>query len=69
MVGKGHCDRSQNRKLTQEKKILPLFQPGIDLAIFQPQVWGSTTQLSLLLSDYSRPKAGESLDSQQRRCQ
>ena len=36
---------SQQRKLTQEKKILPLLLPGLKPATFQSWVWDSTTEL------------------------
>ena len=37
----GYWNKSQHRKLTQEKKILPPLQQGFKLATFQSQVWRS----------------------------
>ena len=37
----GYRNKSQHRKLTLEKKILPLFQQGFEPATFQSWVWHS----------------------------
>ena len=42
-------NKSQHRKLSLEKKILPLFLPGFELATFCSQVWCCTNKLSQLL--------------------
>ena len=46
-------NKSRHRKLTLEKKILPLLLPGFELATFPSRVWRSTNKLSRLQNKYS----------------
>ena len=47
--------KCQHRKLTWEKKILPLLLPGFELATFQSWVWCSTNKLSWRTSSIWHP--------------
>ena len=49
----GYRNRSQHRKLTLEKKILPLFQQGFEPATFQSESGALTTELSPPTFDFS----------------
>ena len=44
----GYRNKSQHRKLTQQKKIRPPLLPGLEPKTFRSGIWRSTNELSLL---------------------